>query len=148
MSTLSPDSSAPGKTAVCPGLLRTALALVFLLLASLPAFSATPRQTISAAIVEQDDDKKAALITSLSGDASPDIATLIAAWKEDAIYLYKTADDKIIPVQLGDDKDADGKQAATLVEDSSALKDADGKPILILASELDTAHTIPISAPS
>ena len=119
---------------------RFGLAACILLLATLPSFSApTPRQTIAAAIVEPDDDKKAALIATLSGDASPDIAPLIAAWKEDAIYLYKTADDKLIPVQLGEDKDADGKQAATLVEDSSPLNDADGKPIRVLASDLEAA---------
>ena len=110
------------------------------LFAVMPAFSAaSPRQSIAAAIIEQDDEKKAALITSLSGDSAPEIATLIAAWKEDAIYLYKTADDKVIPVLLGEDKDADGKQAAVLVEDNSPLKDDAGQPIPVLASELDAA---------
>ncbi len=116
------------------------VAIAIWLLAGLSAFCAnTPRQTITAAILEEDDAKKAALITSLSGDASPDIAPLIAAWKEDAIYLYKTAADKVMPVQLGEDKDADGKQAATLVEDGSPLKDTGGKPVRILASDLDAA---------
>ena len=90
-------------------------------------------------IVQQDDEKKAALITSLSGDASPEIAALIAAWKEDAIYLYKTAGDKVIPVHLGEDKDADGKQPGFLIEDESPLKDASGQPISVLAADLDTA---------
>ena len=68
------------------------MAIVYWLIASLCAFSAsTPRQTITAAIVEQDDEKKLTLISSLAGDASPDIARLLALWKEDAIYLYKTA---------------------------------------------------------
>lgn len=107
--------------------------------ALLPAFSATPRQTIAAAILEQDDTKKAALITSLSGNPSADIAPLIAAWKEDAIYLFKTSDEKVIPVQLGDDKDADGKQAAVKVEDDSPLQDTAGQPIRLLASDLDAA---------
>ena len=114
--------------------------LVLWLLASLSAWCAsTPRQIIAAAVIEQDDEKKAALITSLSGDASPEIAALIAAWKEDAIYLYKTADDKVIPVHLGEDKDADGKQPGFLIEDESPLKDASGQPIRVLAADLDTA---------
>ena len=116
------------------------LALALWLLASLSAFSAsTPRQTIAAAIVEQDDEKKLALISTLAGDASPDIARLLALWKEDAIYLYKTTDDKVIPVQLGEDKDADGKQPATKIEDGAPLLDAEGKPIRILAADLDAA---------
>ena len=116
------------------------VAALFLILTSLSTFAAnSPRQTIAAAIVEQDDEKKAALITTLSGDASPEIATLIAAWKEDTIYLYKNAGDKVIPVQLSEVKDADGKQAAFLVEDGSPLKDASGLAIQVLASDLDTA---------
>ena len=104
------------------------------------AFAAsTTRQTIAAAIVEQDDEKKLALISSLAGGASPDIARLLALWKEDAIYLYKTTDDKVIPVQLGEDKDADGKQPATKIEDDAPLLDAEGKPIRLLASDLDAA---------
>ncbi len=104
------------------------------------AFSAnTPRQTIVAAILEEDDAKKAALISSLSGNASADIAPLMAAWKEDAIYLFKTPEDKVIPVLLAEEKDANGKQTAILVEDASPLKDATGQPVRILASDLDAA---------
>ena len=116
------------------------VAALFLILTTFSTFAAnSPRQTIAAAIVEQDDEKKAALITTLSGDVSPEIATLIAAWKEDAIYLYKNAEDKAIPVQLSEVKDADGKQAAFRVEDGSPLKDASGLAIQVLASDLDTA---------
>ena len=116
------------------------IALALWLLASLPAFPAgTPRQIIAAAIVEEDDAKKAALITSLAGNPSPDIAPLIAAWKEDAIFLYKAPDGTITPVQLGEDKDGDGRQGAFLVEDVSPLKDADGKFIRLISSDLDAA---------
>ena len=116
------------------------LAALILLLFTLSAPSAsTPRQTIAAAIIEQDDERKAALIAALAGDPSPDIAPLMAAWKEDTIYLYKTASDKVIPVQLSEDKDADGKQAAFLLEDASPLKDPAGQPVRLLASDLDTA---------
>ena len=106
------------------------LAFAFWIIGCLAGSSAsTPRQIITAAILEEDDAKKSALIASLSGDASPEIPRLIGAWKEDAIYLYKTTDDKTIPVQLSEEKDADGKQAAFLLEDGSPLKDSAGQSL-------------------
>ncbi len=116
------------------------LALAVLVLFPCPAFSAsTPRQIITAAILEEDDAKKASLLTSLSGVVSPDIAPLLAAWKEDAIYLYKTSDEKVTPVRLSADKDADSKQLATQLIDGTPLKDTAGWPLRVDASDLDTA---------
>ena len=122
------------------GFLRIALAVVFLLLPSLPAFSAdSPRQIIAAAIIEEDDAKKASLIASLSGDVSPEIPRLLAAWKEDAIYLCKEPDDKLIPILLGETKDADGRQPAIRLDNAAPLTDSSGQPIRLLAADLDTA---------
>ena len=59
-----------------------------------PAIAAdTARQTIVKAMIEEDDDKKIALITALIGSSDEDIKPLLAAWKEDTIYIYKAVGD-------------------------------------------------------
>jgi len=116
--------------------------LLFLLGWLAPAFAEeTPRQTIAKAIFEEDSDKKTALINSLIGKGEPAIKPLLTAWKEDAIFLYKAeGSDTKVPVTLVADKDADDKQAAVRVDDGQPLKDADGKPLRIVAADYDAAE--------
>jgi urea transport system permease protein len=110
-------------------------------LAALPLRAAdTARQTIAKAILEEDADKKTALINSLAGQTDASIPVLLAAWKADSIFLYKIDDDHKVPVTLVDGKDADDKQAAVRVDDGQPLKDAEGKPVRLLASDLDAAE--------
>jgi len=90
--------------------------------------------------MEDDAEKKAGLIKSLVGQTDPIIKTLLDAWKEDGIYLYKIDDDHKVPVTLADAKDADDKQAATRLYDGQPLKDPEGKPLRITASDFDTAE--------
>ena len=100
----------------------------------------TARQTIVKAILEEDSDKKIALIDSLAGQDDPVIKPMLNLWKQDAIYIYKAEGDVKIPVTLVDGKDGEDKQAAIRVEDNKPLADAEGKPIRVLASDLDTAE--------
>jgi urea transport system permease protein len=100
----------------------------------------TARQTIVKAILEEDSDKKIALIDSLAGQPDPIIKPMLTLWKQDAIYLYKGEGDITIPVTLVEGKDAEEKQAAIRVEDDKPLVDAGGQPIRVLASDLDTAE--------
>jgi len=120
--------------------LRFASCFFLFLLAGLAHADDTPRQIIAKAILEEDADKKAALINSLAGQSDPIIKTLLAAWKEDAIYLYKLDDDHKIPVLLTGEKDADGKQPAVRVDDGQPIKDKEGKPALVAAGDMDTAE--------
>jgi urea transport system permease protein len=102
----------------------------------------TARQTIVKAMIEEDDEKKIALINSLIGSSDEDIKTLLAAWKEDTIYIYKAEADGSpkVPVFLAEEKDAEEKQAATLVLDGTPLKGPDGQPLKISAAEFETAE--------
>jgi urea transport system permease protein len=128
------------KHQVSPRLLLPLLLLLSVFLA-LPTFAAdTPRQIIVKAVLEEDADKKIALINSLIGQADANIKPLLNAWKEDAIFLYKPDDTHKVPVLLADDKDADDKQSATRVEDGQPLRDKDGKPIRLVAADLDAAE--------
>jgi urea transport system permease protein len=115
--------------------------ILFLLLVSSAVGADSARQTILKAMIEEDDEKKIALINSLIGSSDEDIKPLLAAWKEDTIYLYKAEADgsPTIPVFLGEEKDAEDKQAATLVLDGTPLKGPDGQPLRISAAEFETA---------
>ena len=128
------------KTSLRGALLR--LTGLLCLFAATPTFAAdTPRQVITKAILEEDTEKKIGLINSLIGNTDPSIKPLFDAWKEDAIYLYKAEDSEVkVPVTLGEEKDAEDKQAATRLEDLKPLTDAEGKPLRIVASDYDTAE--------
>jgi urea transport system permease protein len=112
----------------------------FVLLAS-AAFSAEPaRKIIAQAVLENDAAKKTALIQSLAGDGSPDVARLFTAWREDAIFIYEPENQPKVVVTLGEEKDADEKQAAFRLDNGEPLKDAEGKPLRLLASDLTSAE--------
>ncbi|HSI10594.1 MAG TPA: urea ABC transporter permease subunit UrtB [Chthoniobacter sp.] len=111
------------------------------LLAVLPLRAAdTARQTIAKAILEEDTEKKTALITSLTGLSDPNIPVLLDAWKADTIFVYKIDDEHKVPVTLVDGKDSEDKQAALRVEDGQPLLDKDGKPVRLVAADLDAAE--------
>ncbi|EDY17895.1 hypothetical protein CfE428DRAFT_4634 [Chthoniobacter flavus Ellin428] len=48
------------------------------------------RQTIAKAILEEDADKKTALINSLIGQSDPVIPVLLTSWKEDTIFSARS----------------------------------------------------------
>ncbi|MGB8166060.1 MAG: urea ABC transporter permease subunit UrtB, partial [Chthoniobacteraceae bacterium] len=123
--------------------LARACLFAFLICGSLAgaAVTDTPRQVVAKAIIEEDAEKKIAIINSLIGNTDPVIKTLFDAWKEDAIYLYKAEGSETkIPVTIGEEKDAEDKQSATRLDDGQPLKDAAGKPLRIVASDFDTAE--------
>ncbi len=101
----------------------------------------TARQTIVKAMIEEDDEKKVALINSLIGSSDEDIKTLLAAWKEDTIYIYKAEADGSpkIPVFLVGEKDATDKQTATLVLDGAPLQGPDSQALRISVADFETA---------
>jgi urea transport system permease protein len=121
-------------------LLYLATSIVLFLFAAAARAGDTPRQIIAKAILEEDTDKKGALITSLIGQSDPVTKILLDDWKQDAIYLYKLDDDHKIPVLLTGEKDADGNQSAVRVDDNQPLLDKDGKPARVAAADMDTAE--------
>ena len=131
-------------SAEVPGLrlgLRVRLAAVlFLLLGAMTLRAAdTARQTIASAIIEEDDEKKLALLQTLAGQSDPAIRTLFIAWKEDLIFVHKSDGAPAVPVLLTGEKDAADSQAALRVADGLPLKDPAGKPIRLVAADLDAA---------
>jgi urea transport system permease protein len=125
-----------GQRGLLPALLATFCAFL-----SSAAGADTPRQIIVRAILEEDAEKKAALITSLAAQSDTSFKPLLDVWKEDAIYLYKPeGSDTKTPVLVTGEKDAEDKQAAVLLLDNTPLKGADGQSLRIVAGDYDTAE--------
>ncbi len=120
--------------------LRSVVLIWLIALFTFSARSETPREIVTKAIVEEDTEKKVALVTSLSGVASDEVRSLLTAWKEDAIFIFKPEEDRKIPVTLGDEKDAEERQAAFRLEDGKPLLDKDGRQLRLVASDMDTAE--------
>jgi len=99
----------------------------------------SPRQIIAQATVEEDEEKKAALISSLIGRGDDSIRALLTAWKETRSSSSSGRRSKI-PVTLSAEKDAEGAQAALRVDDGKPLLDKDGKPLRLVAADLDAAE--------
>ena len=103
----------------------------------------SPRRIIAQAILEEDAEKKAAIISSLIGRADDSIRPLLSAWKEDAIFIFKAGDDHKVPVTLSEEKDAEGALAAFRLDDGKPLLDKDGKQVRLVAADLDAAEHDP-----
>lgn len=99
-----------------------------------------PRAVIARAVVTEDAEEQAKLISSLVGKADPAIPPLLTAWKESAIFIHEAGDTKIA-VTLADDKDADDKQAAIRVDTAQPLQDEKGAPLRLAAADLTSAET-------
>ena len=117
---------------------RAACIYVILLLPVLPAAAAaaTPRETIAKAMLATDDAERLAIIGSLVGSSDEAIRPLLAAWKEDALFIYAAPDGIKLPVMLTGDKDARESQEAFRVLDGQPVKDAAGQPLRLVGSEL------------
>jgi urea transport system permease protein len=116
------------------------ISLLIMLAVAAHAQEKTPRQIIAQAILEEDGEKKTAIISSLIGHADNSIRSLLDSWKEDAIFVFKAGDDSKTPVTLSAEKDADGAQAAFRVDDGKPLLDKEGKPMRLAAADMDAAE--------
>ncbi len=114
-----------------------------------PVWAETPRETIARAAVSTDLDEQSKLVSSLIGVTNADIPRLLTLWKEGGIFIatapaggWKDAPEGgRVAVSLGESKDADGKQPATLVSTGGPLLDLAGKPVLLAAGDVDAADT-------
>jgi urea transport system permease protein len=95
----------------------------------------TARETIVRAILAEHPAQRIEIITSLIGSDDESIQPLLAAWKEDALFLYTAPDGTKIPVQLSGEKDAKDSQTATHVDTGKPLLDSAGQSLRLVASE-------------
>src|SRR3954462_9336325 len=83
----------------------------------------SPRETLAKALVAEDGEEQAKLVSSLAGSPAPEVAQLLKAWKEGAIYLYDLPQNETdgaptdrIPITLAGEPDAAGKKQAERVD--------------------------------
>jgi len=112
------------------------VAFIALLLGAPLLAADTARQVLVKAILADDIPTKNALIGSLAGDGDEAIATLLVAWRQDALFVYTAPDGAKTPVQLAGREDADGAQAATRVDTGAPLLDAAGRPLRLVGADL------------
>ncbi len=117
------------------------LAFAILAFAQQSLARADERAIIAKAIVTEEAEEQAKMVTGLAGSTEPVIRELLTDWKEGRIYLYESPDGGKIAVYLTPEKDAEEMQGAVRVETREALKDAGGKPVRLLASDLNGAET-------
>ncbi len=121
--------------------LPSGITLLLLLLLGPVLAGAAPhlpvRETLVKAMLATDAGEKAALVESLAGEADPSVQPLLAAWREDSLFLWSPSPGAApVPVLLHGDKDASDAQLATRVSDDSPLLSPDGSPLRLVGSDL------------
>ena len=115
-------------------MLKLICALLLSLLLGASIHAATPREVISKAVLIEDSEEQAKLVTSL-GDADPqEVIALLTLWKEGGIFLNVDAEGVKVPVTLDEEKDGDGKQLAHRFDTGAAV----GR---LVAADLNAAET-------
>lgn len=94
------------------------------------------RATIAHATLADTDARKREIIASLAGSGDEAIGVLLAAWRQDALFIYTAPDGAKIPVQLTGDKDAVGAQSALRIDNGAPLAGADGQPMRLAGADL------------
>ena len=114
------------------------MGVVLGLLAPVPALAApeSARATIVRAILTPDDAQKRAIIGSLAGRGDEEIRELLTAWRQDGLFVFTAPDGTKIPVELTEDKDAKGAQAAIRVDNGGPLLNPAGQPQRLVAATL------------
>ncbi|MBV9656545.1 MAG: urea ABC transporter permease subunit UrtB [Verrucomicrobia bacterium] len=114
------------------------------------AHAESPRETVAHAVVLTDNaDEQRRLVSGLAGNSDPDIPRLLNLWKESGFFIATApaggwqglAEGAKVAVTLGDDKDADDKQAASVLATGAPLRDPAGQPVRLVATDLDNADT-------
>ena len=104
-----------------------------------------PRETIVRAVLTTDADEQRQLVAGLIGaGADPDVPRLLTLWREGGLFIatMPPGSDTRVVVTLGEEKDADERQAATLVTTGEPLLDpATGQPARFVAKDLEAADT-------
>jgi urea transport system permease protein len=114
----------------------------FLSLFLVPTSAETKRELVAKAIAIEDGAQQRQFIRAMAKEESPEIGALLEQWKNSEIFIYEadgvktliTLDPKKNP------KDDAETQLAHKFLTGEAMKDAEGKPLLLLASDLNSAE--------
>src|SRR5437016_5755566 len=115
---------------------RAFVPLLFLLHGLSAAVDApSQRANLVQAILSEDSRQQIKLIKSLSDADDPLIAQVLSAWRQGAVFIYKT-NDSSIPFLLDAQTDRNSEAKGIQVSDGEPIKDSSGQPMLFLASDL------------
>jgi urea transport system permease protein len=98
------------------------------------------RQKLSQAILSEGAEQQK-LLNDLGDTGSKIASDVLFEWTRDGVYFYTAPDGSKIPVLLEDQQDTDGKARAIRIVDGQPVKDADGKDLRFLDSDLTSAET-------
>ena len=106
------------------------------------ASSAAPehRAALTQAILSQDGKEQAELIKKLIDANDPLVEQALAAWRLGNLYINEGANGVRTPFLLDAQLDSEGKAKGIQIADGEFIKDATGKPLLFLNSELTAAE--------
>lgn len=122
------------------------LASLWLSCGAASAHAETARETIARAVLTTDADGQRQLVVDLvHAGADPDVPRLLTLWREGGLFITTAppggGDNARVVVTLGEEKDADERQAATLVATGGPWLDAAGQPVRLAAKDAEAADT-------
>ena len=114
----------------------------FLLLVAPCLGAETARQIIARAALTGPNAQRMEILRTLIGEGDEAIAPLLAAWREDALFVYTPGEGAPFVVQLTGEKDSAGRFAAVRVDTGAAVTDASGQPLRLAPGGLKAVeHT-------
>ncbi len=99
------------------------------------------RESVAAALSAEMPADQIEIIRGLKSNPSPETVELLTKWREGRIFLYKGADDAVIPVTLTGSVDPDGTSAAVKIVDNLPLTGPDGTPVRLDPKKTNMADT-------
>ncbi len=129
--------------------MRTWLLCLVLCVFAAALHAESSRQVIARAVTATDPDEQHKLVEGLAGRADPDGARLMTLWKEGGICIATApaggwkdlAEGARAAVTLSGPKDADEKQAVSVLATASPLLDVNGAPVRLAAADVEVADT-------
>jgi len=121
---------------------RLLFLLAFLVLPALRASAETKQELIAKAIGIEDEKEQNKFIRAMAKEESPEIGALLEKWKNSEIFVYEAADGMKTLVTLEPKKNAKDNKETQLTHKfltGEAMKDEAGKPLMLLASDLNEA---------
>jgi len=103
--------------------------------------AADVRGQLVEAITNDDAEAQIKLVEQFSTSTNTLVVQTLTAWRQGAVYLYDAGGDKKIPFLADSTTDADGKMRGLQLSDGQPVKDASGKVVMFLSSDLTAADT-------
>ena len=98
----------------------------------------SPRTNLVQAILSEDLAEQTQLIQKLIGAEDPMVQQALTAWRGGSVYIFETNDTKV-PFLLDGTIDANSNAKGIRIIDGEPLKDADGRPLLFVTTDLTPA---------